>query len=279
MSALHRATGHSSRLTVTTDLEALGLQRGDTVMVHAGMRSVGRLLGGPDALLEALLDVVGPTGTLVAYTDWEASHLALADEHGRVPEPWREHVAPFHPATSRAAREYGVLPEFLRTRPSAVRSANPGASVAALGAHAHDVVADHPLDYGYGEGSPFSTLVALQGRVLMVGAPRDAMTLLHHAEHLARVPGKRVVRVEVPLADDRRGVRWQWIEEYDTEHPVLDGLPEDCFSTIVDQFVAEDPGARTGLIGEAESLCVPAAAVVQHAVAWLESHAPSPDQA
>ena len=45
-------------------------------MVHAAMRTVGRLLNGPDpligALIGALLDAVGPRGTILAYTDWEA---------------------------------------------------------------------------------------------------------------------------------------------------------------------------------------------------------------
>jgi aminoglycoside 3-N-acetyltransferase len=42
--------------------------------------------------------------------------------------------------------------------------------------------------------------VAARGKVLMVGAPPDTMTLLHHAEHLARIPGKRIRRYEVPFA-------------------------------------------------------------------------------
>jgi aminoglycoside 3-N-acetyltransferase len=268
---LHDACGYHSRATLAADLAALGCGAGDTVMVHAAMRSVGPLLGGPDALIEALVDVVGRTGTVLAYTDWDASYLALADERGRVPDRWRRHVAPFHPATSRAAREYGVLPEFLRTRPGAVRSANPGASVAALGALARDVTEGHPLDYGYGESSPLARLVELQGRVLLVGAPWDTMTLLHHAEHLARVPGKRVVRVDVPFSTADGGVHWRTIEEYDTERPVIDGLADDYFATIVAEFVSGGEEAGTGHVGSAPSLCVPAAAMTAHAIRWLES--------
>lgn len=222
-------------------------------------------------MIEALADVVGPDGTVMAYTDWDASYLALVDEHGRVPDQWRPHVAPFHPATSRATRENGALPEFLRTRPGALRSANPGASVAALGARAEELTGDHPLDYGYGEDSPLARLVALQGRVLMVGAPWDTMTLLHHAEHVARIPDKRVIRVEVPLAGANGEVKWRTIEEFDTEAPVIDGLDEDYFATIVSEYVAVADDARTGHIGDAPSLLVPAVDVVAHAVTWLES--------
>ncbi len=83
----------------------------------------------------------------------------------------------------------GILAEFIRTTPGARRSGNPGASVAAIGAQAEWLTADHPLDYGYGPGSPLAKLVEAGGKVLMAGAPPDTMTLLHHAEHLARIPG------------------------------------------------------------------------------------------
>ena len=111
-SELRDAYGYHSRATPRADLEGLGCSAGDTVMVHAGMRSVGLLLGGPDALIEALVDVVGRTGTVLAYTDWDASYLALVDEHGRVPDRWRQHVAPLPrrhlPGGPRVRRTAGV---------------------------------------------------------------------------------------------------------------------------------------------------------------------------
>lgn len=237
-------------------------------MVHAAMSRLGPLLGGPDALIEALLDMVGSDGTILAYTDWDASYEALLDAEGRVPDIWREHVPPFDAASSRAARDNGVLPEFLRTRPGALRSGSPGPSVAALGANADWFTRDHPLDYGYGEGSPFARLVAAGGKVLMVGAPGDTMTLLHHAEHLARIPGKRIKRCEVPFATPG-GTLWRMVEEFDTADPIVPGLPDDYFATIVSEFLAASQGSE-GKIGNAPSLLVDAAAITAFAVSWLE---------
>ncbi len=261
----------ATRASLAADLSALGLACGDLVMVHAAMRRVGPLLNGPDALVGALFDVVGPAGTVMAYTDWDSRHDELTDETGRVLPEWRDHVPPFDPLRSRATRLNGVLPEFIRTTPGARRSGNPGASVAALGRLADWITADHPLDYGYGEGSPFARLVEAHGRVLMVGAPWDTMTLLHHAEHLARVPNKRVIRVEVPFADDD-GTRWRWIEEFDTSEPVVEGLPEDAIGRIVEAVVAAGAG-RQGLVGAAPSLLVEAEPAVRFAVDWLEAWA------
>jgi len=261
-----------TRAGLRADLERLGLGPGDTVMAHAALSRVGRMLNGPDALIDALLDATAPGGTVLAYTDWDARYDELLDPDGRVHEAWRPHVPPFDPAASRAARDNGALPEFLRTWPGARRSGSPGASVAAVGARADWITADHPLDYGYGEGSPLAKLVAVEGTVLLVGAPLDTMTLLHHAEHLARIPDKRVIRYEVPFATGGGGVDWRMVEEFDTSDPVVAGLDEDHFAMIVTAFLAAGHGAQ-GLVGAAPSVLVDAAAITRFAVGWLESHA------
>uniref|UniRef100_UPI002FC5AD0D aminoglycoside N(3)-acetyltransferase n=1 Tax=Bosea sp. (in: a-proteobacteria) TaxID=1871050 RepID=UPI002FC5AD0D len=167
-----------------------------------------------------------------------------------------------------AIRDNGILPEFLRTTPGALRSGNPGASIAAIGAKAGWFTADHPLDYGYGEGSPLAKLVEIGGKVLMLGAPLDTMTLLHHAEHLARIPGKRIRRCEVPFGT-LAGTRWRMIEEFDTGEPVVPGLEEDYFAGIVAAFLATGRGRR-GTVGIAPCVLVEAAAIVTFAVGWLE---------
>lgn len=257
-----------TRAALRADLTALGLRPGDTVLAHAALSRVGRLLNGPDAVVGALLDAVSPGGTVLAYTDWDARYDELLDADGRVPDEWREHVPSFDPATSRAARDNGALPEFLRTWPGARRSGNPGASVAALGARADQFTAGHPLDYGYGPGSPLAELVDVGGKVVMIGAPLDTMTLLHHAEHLADLPGKRVIRHEVPFAT-AEGVHWRTVEEFDTADPVVDGFADDCFATIVSDFLATGRGVR-GRVGAAESVLVDAPAVCAFAVGWME---------
>jgi aminoglycoside 3-N-acetyltransferase len=253
------------------DLHALGLRAGDTVMIHAAMRQVGPLLNGPDALIDAVRRVIGSEGTLMAYTDWDSVHTDLMDEDGRVHDAYRAHVPGFDVHASRAARSNGIIAEFVRTTPGAVRSANPGASMAAIGRLSHWLTADHPQDYGYGPGSPLARLVECGGRVLMVGAPRDTMTLLHYAEHLAPIEGKRVLRYEQPFASDV-GTVWRWVEEFDTSEPVVDGLPENTFEQIVTAYLDSGSGA-IGAVGEADSVLVDAAPMLAFGVRWLSDWA------
>ncbi|MGQ3046384.1 MAG: aminoglycoside 3-N-acetyltransferase [Niveispirillum sp.] len=254
---------------IAADLARLGIAAGDLVMVHAACRAVGPVMGGPDGIIAGLRRAVGPDGTIMAYLDWEAAWEDFIDADGRVPDVWRPHVVPFDPARTRAARDNGALPEFLRTAPGAVRSLNPGASVAALGTLADALTRDHPLNYGYGPGSPLARLVERGGKVLMLGAPWDTMTLLHHAEHLARLPDKTIIRREIPFARPDGGIDWCWMEEFDTSEPVSDRLPENFIEQIVTDYLATGAGRRD-MVGAAPSILVDAADILPFAIKWLE---------
>ena len=212
-------------------------------------------------IVDALVDVIGPQGTILGYCDWQ-----LEDEV-RDDLSVRRHIPAFDPLRSRSIRDNGYWPELLRTTPGALRSANPGASMAALGGRADWFIADHAMDYGYGPQSPLGKLVEAGGKVLMLGAPLDTMTLLHHAEHVADLPNKRIQRYETPILVDGRTV-WRWFEEFDTSDPP-DGLPDDYFATIVEDFLATGRGQR-GKVGEASSVLVPADEIVAFGVDWLE---------
>ena len=251
-----------TRGALAAQLTDLGLTPGDAVLVHAGLRAVGPILGGPDALIAALQDAVGPAGTILGYCDWNYDDRDLPDPS------LRPHVLPFDPARSRATRDNGAFPELLRTTPGAHRSGNPGASMAALGGRAAWFTADHAMDYGYGPQSPLGKLVATDGKTLLLGAPLDTMTLLHHAEHLADIPGKRLRRYQSPILIDGSTV-WRQFEEFDTSDPVVDGLADDYFEEVVEDFLATGRGKR-GLVGHAPSVLVDAPAIVAFAVQWLE---------
>lgn len=255
--------GFATRSGLRADLEALGLAPGDAVLTHASLRKVGTILGGPDTLISAIMDIVGPEGTLLAYCDWLLDETLLDDPVLRAEMP------PFDPARSRATRDNGAFPEFIRTTPGALRSGNPGASCAAIGGRAAWFTADHALDYGYGPTSPFGRLVEAGGKTMLIGAPRDTMTLLHHAEHLAEIRGKRIKRGEAPVLVDGL-TAWRQYEEFDTSDPVVDGLPDDYFATIVGEYLATGEGS-VGKVGAAETVVVDARPMVAFAVRWLEA--------
>jgi aminoglycoside 3-N-acetyltransferase len=113
----------ATRSSLRGSLGRLGVAPGDVIMVHASLRSIGTVTGGANIIVQALLDAVGPTGTIVAYVDFEPFYIDTGDTE----------VPVFDKRIARAARDHGVLHEVLRTWPGALRSDHPDAGVVALG--------------------------------------------------------------------------------------------------------------------------------------------------
>ena len=250
---------------IHADLRALGITAGQAVMLHASVKAVGPVMGGPNTLLQALFDVLGPDGTLMMYAGWQD----IPDFVGELPaDAQAAYLAahpPFDPATSRSVRENSILAEFLRTWPGTRRSGNPEASMVANGARADWLTRDHPLNYGYGAGSPLARLVEVGGLVLMLGAPLDTITLLHHAEYTARLRHKQIIRYRCPLLQDGK-TTWVEIEDFAT------GDPHDAytFEGIALAYLTEGHG-RAGCVGDADCYLFEAADLHRFAVEWLEA--------
>lgn len=274
MDLLKRSGGPVTRSRISRDLAALGLGDGDVVMFHTRMSAIGYVAGGPQTVIGALQDVVGTRGTLMVTCGWND---APPYDFVTWPQDWQdalraEHPA-YDPALSEADHNNGRLPEALRRRPGAVRSRHPDASFAALGAAAAELMADHPWDDPHGPGSPLARLTAHRGRVLLLGAPLDTMTLLHHAEALAEAPGKRFVEYEQPLLVQGRR-EWRRFHDIDSEDGAFDYsavVPEgvEPFDVIARDMLAAGIG-RHGSVGAADSHLFEAADVVDFATAWLE---------
>ena len=237
-----------------SDLRKLGIQPGDVLMVHASFRSVGSTEGRGAGLIEALLSAVGQAGTLMAYAAFEAT----------------SEVPGFDPKRSPARPSYGVFAELLRTWPGASRSENPGASMVAVGAKAGWLCEEHPTSYGYGPDGPLGKLVSIRGKVLLLGSDPDQVTLLHLAEHLAAIPNKRVVTREVPVLKQDGSASILTVEEFDTSNPVVAGMPQRIFASIVERFIATGVPAH-GRVGQADAHLLPAQELVSFAVSIIES--------
>lgn len=221
-------------------------------MVHASLRAVGPVEGKAEGLVSTLLSVLGNQGTLMAYVDFESTNA----------------IPYFDPQHSPARSDHGVLAEIIRNWHGAIRSLNPGASMVAIGARAAWLCDDHPMNYGYGPGSPLAKLVEIGGKVLLLGSDFDHVTILHYAEHCAKIPNKRVIQRTDQVLSGNTVVDLV-IEEFDTGDSVVSAMPNNYFAQITQQFV--DSGyAQTGHIGQATSMLLPAQNFVAFAVNKME---------
>jgi aminoglycoside 3-N-acetyltransferase len=246
----------------------LGLSAGQTVMLHASVKAVGWVVGGPDIVIQSILDVLESEGTLMMYIGWEDSPYDLKTWSDHVKKVYLEECPPFKPDTSRAYRRWSILTEYLRTWPDAHRSSNPEASCASVGKLAQWITKDHPLQYGYGPGSPLAKLCKVKGKVLLLGAPLNTITLLHYVEHLADLPNKRVVHYEIPLLREGKRV-WVSVEEYETCKGITSNA-EEYFQKIVKEYLSSGEGC-SGLVGAARSYLFDADDLTRFAKRWLET--------
>jgi aminoglycoside 3-N-acetyltransferase len=247
-----------SRSELARDFRALGVVEGDVVMLHASVRSVGEVAGGPDQIHLALRDAVGASGTLMMYV----SCASYYDDVGRgllTPEQEAEVLAkhpPFDPLTTRSSRSHGILAEFFRTFPGTLAN-NHVARFAGAGAKASYLLAEHPWHFPYGAGSPLDRFRELGGKILLLGSDHDEVTFLHHVEHTVDFPDKKISRYKVPC-DDGDGIAWREVEEVNTAG---DGAhanwPDRFFAQIVDAYL-ESRSNRGGRVGNARSYLIPA---------------------
>lgn len=174
------------------------------------------------------------------------------------------------PTTSRADhREMGVLTEYLRTWPGAVRSTHPLFSYVALGARAERLLRPHPDQYSFSPDSPLARFCASRGQVLLLGPLFENVTLLHHAEHLADVPNKRIDRYRMPVL--RNGERvWLDFEKFDTTNGIV-AWPEEYFETLVAAYLAAGQG-HAATVGHAAAYLFDGADLVRFSKAWMETY-------
>jgi aminoglycoside N3'-acetyltransferase len=252
------------------DLQQLGVRSGQAVMVHASLRKIGPVEGGPQGLIAALDMAVGPDGGLMmvlgADNDWgwvnerpEAEREALLTD-----------AEPFDPAVTSAEEDVGYLAEAFRIHPGTSVSDHPEGRFAARGGLAPTLLRDPPWDDYYGPCSPLEHLCDLGGAVLRLGADPDTVTLLHYAEYLAPVAQKRrVLRHRRVLAPDGPVVRT--VSCLDDSAGIVDWPGEDYFAVILKAYLAAGGGAQ-GQVGGAPSELLDARDFVAFGVDWMGRH-------
>ncbi|AXU16705.1 AAC(3) family N-acetyltransferase [Streptomyces clavuligerus] len=253
------ARGGPGRAHLARSFRALGVRPGTTLLVHAGLRGTGVP---PDTLRQALTDALGPGGTLVvpaftaANSDTSDAYRALVA--GLTPDgarAFRAAMPPFDAATT-PSQGMGRLAESVRTAPGAVRSAHPQTSFAAVGHHAAELLAHHPLHSHLGENSPLGALYRAAAHVLMINVGFEVCTAFHLAEYRVNAP-LRTYRCVVPTPDGGK----KWTEYEDVR------LDDSDFGAIGAAFTRGM--ARKGRLGNRSALLFPLRAAVDHAVEWM----------
>jgi len=238
-----------------TDLRVLGVRRGQDLLVHSSLRSIGvgaESSDGAVAVLDALREVTGPAATIVVpthTTENSGSSIAFhAATEGLSREGRDRYLAArpgFDPASTPSSG-MGAFAEYVRTHPGSRRSSHPQTSFAALGPGAADCTRGHRLDCHLGESSPMGWLYRRNAAVLLLGVGYEACSAFHLAEYW--LPGERPRRAYhcVVVRDGKRLEREFWDVDLDDSDFAALGQRMDA-----EQFV------RRGWIGAARCRLMP----------------------
>ena len=184
-----KAQATVTRTSIREDLSRLGLGRADIVFFHSSLRSLGWVQGGPDAVVDAFLDIVGPEGLVIVPT----LSFCFAGHDGE--------ESGFHPGQT--ASHVGAITDRLWRRPGAQRSAHPTHSIAAIGNRAAELVAGHDKTSTFGKEGPYRRYVEWGAKILFLGVDHRRNTTLHAIEDWLDMPYLQVEQAVVKDADGK----------------------------------------------------------------------------
>ena len=249
---------HITREDVSAAAKAIGIVPGDVVFFHSSLSSMGTVDGGPDAVIDGFLDAVGPEGTVAVPTLCNSR----PEEQHLVFRRWNPETSPSY---------VGKITEVFRLRPDAVRSDHATHSVAAIGARAEELTANHgggglrPGPFGekaFARESPWERLFQWNAAYGFIGVTFRVCTMVHYVETLLveRALDRAEPEARAGLAAEIAGWMkpgvWPNIRVTDRE--------------VIEKMLAEKGIVRYGKIGSATFRCARAKPMVAEWVAIVE---------
>ena len=123
-----------SKESIKRDIERAGIRKGDVVFIRISYKAVGKVDGGPQTVIDAILDVIGTEGTLLATA---FPHRIVAFK--RFLYTKEIYYKGMKPTT-------GALPSLMAKDSRAYFSSNPISPYVAIGKHAEEITSLHGPD-------------------------------------------------------------------------------------------------------------------------------------
>lgn len=214
--------------TLKEDFRKMGLKEGMTVIVHSSLSSFGWICGGPIAVINALMEVITPSGTIVMPA--HSGDYSNPEEwcNPKVPKEWHERIKIEMPAFNpkiAPCRGMGIIAQTFLNYDGVVRSNHPQVSFSAYGKHKEFITNNHKLDYGLSDTSPLGRLYDLDAKVLLLGVPYDNNTSFHLGEYRSNC--REEYTAYAPILEDKVRV-WKGFKELEVDSDGFDYIGK-CF--------------------------------------------------
>jgi len=236
-----------SKDQIIRDLRKIGVDRGDHLGVALSLKSIGHVQGGPEAFIDALLEVVGLNGTVMMNTFTRFFPLSWTPL-GYIFD-WK-----LTPAYT------GLVPETLRRRKNSIRSRHPTYSVTAIGRLAKQLTENH--DENSSPFLPYSKLARVGGKYLSIGIGNRLVAIRHEAQRLAGLFDEIPFFHSVRYRTDEGKVKTFVTRDYGC----VDKLPE------LVPILRRKGILKTGKIGMAYSILAPARELINGMTEMLKEN-------
>ena len=172
---------------LTDALKALGVEKGETLLVHSALSELGYIDGGVDSVIGSLRDAVGENGTVLA----PAFTTPYIYFDGRVNKSIK--YRPYDTRPNGLLRDKsiytGILPRKMLTERDSARSGHSTHEWVVIGANAEKYISGHGfLDAPTGETSPLQNALKADGSVVFLGCGINSNTFIHYIETIAKAP-------------------------------------------------------------------------------------------
>ena len=187
-------------------LERIGVRKGDTLLVHSSLSACGRIVGGAQTIIEAIIEAVGPDGNFFVPT-FQRSECYLNGINKR----WDHRPSDSRDRASEAVRWVGTLPlEFMRLYPDAPRGVHLSHSWAGWGKRAAEVLSRQTEDEPpFSDNSCPLVVKDLGGKILLFGSPVGHTSFVHCFETHYNLPGLGPSYYDIRLPDGK--ITWKFV--------------------------------------------------------------------
>ena len=213
-----------SKAEILAALSAVGVRKGDALLVHSSLSACGKIDGGAKTIIDAIIETIGPEGNFFVPT-FQRSECYLNGINKR----WDHRPSDFRDRASEAVRWVGTLPlEFMRLWPDAPRGVHLSHSWAGWGPRAAEVLSRQTEDEPpFSDNSCPMIVKDMGGKILHFGSPVGHTSFVHCFETHFNLPGLGPSYYDVRLEDGT--ITWKFVPK---------GLPGPR------EFYAKDENAR-----------------------------------
>jgi aminoglycoside 3-N-acetyltransferase len=223
----------NTKLSLITDFRKLGVRAGDTLFLRISYKAIGETEGGPNTVVDALEEIIGPEGTLIATAF-----------------PKRQAPASLHKVVFKPGENIttGIIPKMMAKRNNAYFSSHPIAPFVCIGKNAKMLTECHTPD----KHNFYLILKAIQqltpkclrvGGELLAGTTHIAFSdaLVHTGKYQKRRP-------EGIYYKDDAGLKWKYQD--------MSAFCAEGYKSFFNKYLRNEPDVvlGTGCVGNGDSM-------------------------